>query len=317
MPNKHRNEFWCFIGIEQGNLRCIFGGFFHEKNTHAYFMHPEPGHNVRTEINSVLYQMGKKLPQHQVFFILYARVYELYGDAFLHALREKYPDCRLFCYYGDLIEKHKFSLEKAASVFDAVFTFDEKQAEIAPLRFLSGSLENVGDPAREILYDVVFVGEAKDRLELIMDVYQQLKVRGFCCKFHIRGVPEEKRVLCDDIVYRGMPYSELLELDKQSRCILEIMQGNHAYSPTTRRAEAMLLGKNLLTNCPALSSSKDPQVIYFESATNIDFSRIRQPVWESGFNWAEFFSTRQMIRSIKDSLREKPCAGQEVIKAKE
>lgn len=296
------NEFWCFLGIEAENLRYMYSGFLREQNTYVYFLRPGSGPDEQAEINGVLRQMEKKLPQCQVFFILYARVYELYGDDLLHALRGTYPGCQLFCYYGDLIEKHAFSLEKAASAFDAVFTFDEKQAEIAPLRFLQEPLENVGDSAREILYDVVFVGEAKDRLELIMDVYQQLKARGFCCKFHIRGVPEEKRVCCGDIVYRGMPYSELLELDKQSRCILEIMQGNKAYSPTTRRAEAMLLGKNLLTNCPALSGSENPQVIYFQSAVDIDFSRIREPVRESGFNWAEYFSTRQMIRSIKDSL---------------
>ena len=297
-----QNEFWCFLGIEQGNLRRMFDGFFRGQNTYAYFLHPEPGANVQAEINSMFRQMEKRLPQCQVYFILYARVYELYGDDLLHALRAKYLGCQLFCYYGDLIEKYAFSLEKSASAFDAVFTFDEKQAEIAPLRFLQGPLENIGYSAKEILYDVVFVGEAKQRLELIMDVYRQLKARGFCCKFHIRGVPKEKQAHYGDIVYRGMPYSELLELDKQSHCILEIMQGDDAYSPTTRRAEAMLLGKNLLTNCPALSSSQDPQVIYFQRVSDIDFSRIRRSVRGSIFNWAEYFSARQMIRSIKESI---------------
>ena len=299
---RSKKEFWCFLGIEQSNLRILFDGFFDEQNSYAFFLHPVPNANRQALISSLIQQMEEKLPDSQLYFILYARVYELYGDPLVYAIRSKYPNSRLICYYGDLALKHPFTLDEAGAAFDSLFTFDSKEAERYNLKFLQAPFGNIDTTPREIKYDVVFVGEAKDRLELIMDIYWRLKVRGFRCRFYIRGVPEEKRIQSDDIVYRGMPYAELLELDRQSRCILEIMHGNGAYSPTTRRAEAMLLHKNLLTNCPGLADSTNPQIIYFQDPAEIDLDRIRVPVQENDFDWAEYFSARQMILSIKKSI---------------
>lgn len=295
-------EFWCFLGVEQSNLKVLYDGFFHEQNSYAFFLHPVPGANRKAVISDVIRQMEGKLPDCQLYFILYARVYELYGDPLVCAIRLKYPNSKLICYYGDLVQRHTFTLGEASKAFDDLFTFDLKEAERYKIRFLREPLGNIDTTPREIKYDVVFVGEDKGRLELIMDIYRRLKSRGFRCKFHIRSVPEEKRIHSEDIIYRGMPYMELLELDRQSRCILEIVQGNGAYSPTTRWAEAMLLRKNLLTNCPGLSDSTDSQIIYFRDSADIDFDRIRTPVQDTDFDWADYFSVRQMILSIKKSI---------------
>lgn len=293
-----KGEFWCFLGIETSNLRMVFDGFFQYKDTYAYFL-LDPGTDKAGTIDRLIHQMEHEIPSRNVCFIFYARVYELYGDDLVYLLRAKYPESKLICYYGDLVQRHIFKLGEASAAFDYLFTFDSMEAEKYRIKFLQEPLGNVDTAPREIKYDVVFVGEAKDRLELVMNIYERLKARGFSCKFHIRSVPEEKRIHSDSIVYRGMPYAELLELDKQSRCVLEIMQGAGAYSPTTRWAEAMLLHKYLLTNCPALSNSTDPQVIYFRDPADIDFDQIRQPMPETDFDWADYFSVRRMILSIK------------------
>jgi len=96
--------------------------------------------------------------------------------------------------------------------------------------------------------DVYFVGSAKDRLELIFDVFHQLKQEGITCDFYLSGVPSSKKIKDAGIHYiHKMSYIENLKHVVRTKCILEIVQGN-AKSSTLRTWEAIMYDKKLLTN---------------------------------------------------------------------
>ncbi|MGB4659589.1 MAG: hypothetical protein WBI07_10435, partial [Mobilitalea sp.] len=93
-----------------------------------------------------------------------------------------------------------------------------------------------------------FIGSAKDRLELIFDVFHRLKKEGIVCDFYLSGVPSSKKIKDDGLHYiHKMSYIENLKHVVRTKCILEIVQGN-AKSSTLRTWEAIMYEKKLLTN---------------------------------------------------------------------
>ena len=195
----------------------------------------------------------------------------------------------------------------SASLFDVILSFDYNDCEnynlvYNPLVYSAPKeLKNVEEDI-----DVYFCGKAKDRLDLILSTFKQLKEKGLNCKFFINGVRQDKRENIDGLVYldKFMSYKDNLDYVKRSKCLLEVMQeGGNGY--TLRTCEAVAYNKKLITNNYMLKNSDfyDCDMIsFFEKSDDIDFEFINKG--KKGFKDRNYFSPIKLLEKIIVCLKE-------------
>ena len=244
-------------------------------------------------------KMRNRIEDEYVFIVL-ARAYEKYGTFLAQYLRENYPSCKLALYYTDLLHNMRFSLNDAKKDFDIVCSFDEGEAKKHGMAFVlepfSTRLLDKITVSPEPMYDVSFVGAAKGRYDKIIELYNNLHSKNLKCDFYIVGVDKKERINGEGLHYEWLGFDEVLAHAANSRCIVEIMQSG-GYSATTRYAEAMLLNRNLITDCPALSDSDDKSIFPLDG---LEFSAEELCMTNSTDTdkYIEMFSIRRFINTI-------------------
>lgn len=238
-------------------------------------------------------------------FIVMARVYEKYGNSLVKHLRRKYPSCKLVIYMVDLIKNMRFALSEAKKQFDIVCSFDKNEAEKNDLYFILepfstrylDKIQKTDKPQ----FDVSFVGAAKGRYERILWLFNCLTEKGLKCDFYIVGVDKRDRVRAKGLHYAWLDFEKVLMHAASSRCVVEIMQQG-GYSATTRYAEALLLNKNLITDCPALQDSTEKSIILFNEVSNLAPERICANNATDNNMYAEILSIRSFVKTIDKHL---------------
>ena len=123
------------------------------------------------------------------------------------------------------------------------------------------------------LYDIYFLGKAKNRLNEIIEAFEILNSAGLSLDFNIVGVKEKDQIYPDKIKYIDMiPYQDNLNHILSSKCVLEIMQkGGLGF--TQRTVECVGLNRKMLTNNPMITRAPfyNPNYIsQFKSFEDID-----------------------------------------------
>ena len=163
-------------------------------------------------------------------------------------LRKKYKRLKIVYFINDLVAKTKQPVELMKEKADLVISFDPGDAKkfsilnhIIPYSDFHFNFE------KEV-YDVAFVGAAKDRLDELISIHRYLINNGIKSYFHIINVPKEKQISIPGIVYSGfITYKENLQILSKSRCVVDIVQKNGTGN-SIRVGEAIIMGKKLLTN---------------------------------------------------------------------
>lgn len=239
-----------------------------------------------------------------VIFLIMARIYEKFGDSLTEYLRNAFPRCKLYCYLADIISSFNVSIEKFKACFDRVYTFDYKEAEKFSISFCQEPFEyvDVEDNPNIEECDISFIGKAKDRYDYLINLYEYFKKKNLNIKFFIYGVESDKQKYKDEIIYNYyMPFKELLQRVKKSKTILEIIQGEGS-SPTTRYQEAMLYGKNLLTDCigfDGIHYHLDNNIQIIKDFEKIDIDFIRSHHSFDVQKYMKMFSNETYINTIR------------------
>ena len=242
----------------------------------------------------------------EIVFVVLARAYEKYGSHMISHLREHYPSCKIILYLTDLIRNMRFSLDIAKEDFDIVCSLDKKEAKENELYYVlepfsTRRLSDIPLP-KESKVDVSFVGAAKGRYGKIMWLYDSLSKKGLKCVFYIVGVEKEKQIKGEGLHYdEFLDFEELLKLVANSKSVIEIMQDG-MYSATTRYAEAMLYGKNLITDCPALENENANNIIMFNDETEFDTDKILANNNVDINMYIEKFSIQSFINAINEHI---------------
>jgi len=175
-----------------------------------------------------------------------------------------------------------FSPDYLKSIFDYCITYHIKEAkefgfmfypEIYPLNaFVNGS--------EDISADLFFVGCAKNRLNLLHNVFMKLTRAGLKCHFWITGVEEKDQIHIDGLVYNKiLPYEKALEEMFKCRCILEICAEGDETS--FRFAEAVIYNKKLLINDKSIYERQyynECNMQYFNTVDDIDVDWFNIPM---------------------------------------
>lgn len=213
------------------------------------------------------------------FVFMFVWVYQTFIKEYIKYLRSVYPTAKFVCYYTDIVSTLKKTPEEIKDYFNLLISYDRRDAEQYNMLYFPTSFSNYNvEPNSEVeKCDVLFLGKAKDRLNKIYTVYNNLRDAGMRCHFYLVDVPQEKQKEGDGLYFLDKPmgYEQYLQHVFKCRCILEIEQQG-AVGETLRNWEAIHFGKALLTDNPGIKQSdfydsRYVSIIDFEGKVDISF----------------------------------------------
>ena len=193
-------------------------------------------------------------------------------------IKTKNPKITLVYLFSNIINisgAKKFEILNCLNdYFDQVYAFDMLDAQKYGFRF--NNLIYYGNTLSnqfQFEYDIFYVGNAKDRLDELHDIFCKVQRAKLKSKFFIVGVPEEKQLYKDGIVYNQIiTYKEVLEYISRSRCIVDIIQGGST-AMTIKVCEAVLYDKKLITSNKNITSEpyySSNNILVYDSTSSED-----------------------------------------------
>ncbi len=171
---------------------------------------------------------------------------------FFNYLRRSIKNIKIVYLFTNIVSMSGASFygitERLKDHFDIVFAFDRQDSERYGFEYFPLIYTGVRPEKKEnINNDLFYVGQAKDRYEQLISIYEHAKAEGLSCDFNIVGVPPDKQKYSDEIHYnRMLPYLEVVRRIKSSRCIVDAIQHNSS-GMTIKVCEAVLYNKKLIT----------------------------------------------------------------------
>jgi len=240
-------------------------------------------------------------------------------NKFIHLtdyIKKTYPDSKTACFITDLVNTQRYpytdeplNIEEEKKSFDIMLSFDHKDCENYGFLYhpLVYSVIDENADSRPVS-DIYFLGQAKNRMDEIIQIYEKLRQTNLKLDINLIGVPCEKQRYPDEIHYLDsfMTYYENLQHLLNSKCVLEIMQKNgHGF--TQRCVEVVGENKKLLTNNPEVIEApfyNADYISHFSSADDLDFGFINRISSDEiiDYNYKEKISPIELIDFIDSYL---------------
>lgn len=183
-----------------------------------------------------------------------------YTKEYLDKLKSSNKNIKLVLMMVNSFHRMKKAIWKQLDSFDLIFSFDENEANeygfhYYPSFYSKKDEENTLYNGLSYNTDCFFVGVAKDRLQKLINIYDELESLGSNNEFYIVGVPKREQIPRKGIIYnKWLDYNTVLKKIQQANCILEVMDGNSA-GVTLRTYEALCFNKKLITNNQKIKDS--------------------------------------------------------------
>ena len=229
---------------------------------------------------------------------------------FLKKIKKEYPRLYIVYLFSNIVKVSGARLygllDHLKENFDVIFAFDQEDEKKYGFKFnplIYTPPIKLPEWSYDLQYDLFYLGEAKDRYEKIIEIYEKARREGLKCNFTIAGVPEEKRVYTDEINYERMSYLQALEIMGESKCIVDAIQGGST-ALTIKTCEAVVLGRKLITtNRRILSESfyKESNIMVYEQNSSFK-SFIEKPMEEYTESDKQFFSPQGLFTKIERIL---------------
>ena len=236
----------------------------------------------------------------KICFVLFSSCLEYENAGFSKIIRQTFPNSKIVYFFHDLVKNNKLRQEfvqKNRNIADLIYTYDYGDSQKYNLKFHNVPYSAISFFSNNIQlkYDISFVGRVKDRLDVIISAYNELKKQGLNCGFFITGVPKEKQILNNEIHYCNfMKYVDYLKIAAESKCILELIQ-NSGTGNTLRVNEAIILNKLLISNNKWL---KNNPIYDSENMKIIDnFKEIDIKAFIENFNKVSYKNKEQILPS--------------------
>lgn len=217
---------------------------------------------IPTPFSSIVFP--KLFPHHflddkPICFIFFESHFAVYNTRYIEYLKGKYPDSKFVLYMQDIVSSlPHYHIKDYKKRFDLVLSYDKGDCKKYDLLYYPTPYSKIQLPSLVLdeTIDVFFCGAGKTRFPEIHDAFLRCKGEGLKCKFFITGVPKEKQLPYDEIIYdQPISYLENLKYVNSSKCILEIMQKN-ADGFSLRLWEAIIYDKHFITNNSQIKESK-------------------------------------------------------------
>lgn len=216
----------------------------------------------------------------ETFIIIYDWNFLTKDFAFLDYIRSKYENVKFIYLFSNIIKvtgaTYYGILKDIKSKFDAVFAFDRRDAEKFNFEhnYLIYAANNSITSSESYSTDLFYVGRAKDRYKMLIEIFEKAQSEGLKCDFNIVGVPEKKQMHKGIINYSPLPYKEVLNRIMSSRCLVDAIQGNST-AMTIKVCESVIFNKKLITTNENIKLepfyNKDRILIYSENHSLREF----------------------------------------------
>lgn len=246
-----------------------------------------------------------------ICFVFFSNWIRTEGYGFIDFLKTEYPHSKYVCYFQDLISKKRnVDVKKLKLTYDLIITFDSFEAikyKIEHYPFVYSKVDTRSLKENNSESDVYFLGYAKDRLNLILSIFEKLNSEGIKCDFNLAGVPKKHQLYKDKINYiKKMPYIDNLNHIKSTKTILEIIQGN-ANGYTLRMCESIMYDKKILTNNQSIVDSKlynKDYVSLFNDMSDIDFKFLKSKPVLIDNSIKDYLSPLNLLSFIEKKIAE-------------
>lgn len=225
-----------------------------------------------------------------ICYVFYAGKYITEHQGLYEYIKRKNPENKCIVYYGDLISKKCWDIPFTSNFCDYIVTYDRGEAEKYGIHYfedLTYATMEASIQVDQYECDVYFLGYAKDRLDMIHAVYKRLHDAGLKCKFIVCGVDTEDQLESDGLYYQApIPYSENIKNVINSKCVLELIQGD-SVAPTLRLKEAQIYKRKLLTNNSTYLNAgfyNSKTISIFDMPDQIDLDFLSTPMEDSLFD---------------------------------
>lgn len=183
----------------------------------------------------------------------------LRGRDIIEYIQKRNPTARIIVYYTSIIDEgNRKDPRRYAGLGIEFCTFDKGDSERLGIRYLpyyyrplSRSLAELRkkDASLQPKQDVFFVGMAYDRAEKLVKMHEIFQEQGVTDKLVIVKNPHQhyEARIAKHLTATHMTYNEVIEEIRQSRCILEIVQGGQQ-GMSLRPMEAAAFQRKLITD---------------------------------------------------------------------
>lgn len=227
-------------------------------------------------------------------------------ESFLKYIKKKYKNVYMVYVFTNVVRisgaiNNNF-VEKLKEYYDEVYAFDPTDSpkygfNYHPLLYSRNDIKGV-----MVQKKVFYVGRAKDRYSILIDVYAKLKRLGIDSLYYIFGVKEEEQKYQNEINYNKMiPYSQCLRYIQESFCLIDIIQGE-SEGYTIKVCEAVFYNKLLITTNSKIKEAPfyNPNwILVIKSAEDINldfFSNYDSVSYDQ--NARNYFSAKKFIDNI-------------------
>ena len=192
----------------------------------------------------------------EIYFFIYDHNRLSTDELYIKWLRKKYKNSKISFVFTNIVEKSGAKqygiVNKLNQIYDNVFAFDEQDSKKYNFKYNYLIYEPIITQISNIEYDLFFVGNAKERLNKLHEIYLKAKELGLKTCFYINGVDEKNQLKESEIIYnKRISYKDSLELLKKSKCMIDILQDG-SQGIVLRICEAILWNKLIITDNKAL-----------------------------------------------------------------
>ena len=167
---------------------------------------------------------------------------------YLEWLRQIKQNCLIILSYANRVNEDLLDPKKAKTYVDAVYSYDSHDCQKYGLRQRHEVYLDYFriKEKKEVLYDAVYVGRDKGRIEKIIELEDQLNRHGLKTYFHIS--PTRSYMLFKQKNYKPvMPYDEYIDLINSSHALINIVPNNQS-NVTLRDMESVFNSIKCITN---------------------------------------------------------------------
>lgn len=321
---------YIFCGFENDYNQIPFADIIHMDNVHFY-KHPLEG---TSNILIILYRIYTLLLKRNIilpcgkFFNRYcfqkekidnkipicfvytpASLYMINHDYIVY-IKKRYTSSKHILFCQDIHRFRKLDIERLKWIFDGITIFDKQEAIRAGVDYypMVYSKIDIRGTSNEV-YDICFIGQAKTRLNDIIDIFEILNKHDIRCAFYISGnVPMKERRFTDKIHYiSSMPYQENLQIINASNCMLELKLED-TDSLSQRINEAIVYGKKILTNNPKILHEpyyNSEYIQVYTDPSNIDINFIKQKDDSIDYHYSEIISPLALLDYLEKYFEQK------------
>lgn len=207
-----------------------------------------------------------------------------YYPKYVEYLKKMYKDAKFIIYFSDTIESKiknipTINIKSIKKDFDLILSYNPEDVKKYDLKFSSIYYSKLTTKMQSSLpkyeeVDILFIGAAKNRLEIIEKLYDKFIELGLKCFFYVvvdKNFHQKKNQKGIIFSKKMMPFNEYLARIFSTKHILEVLDPNTS-GCTLRFWEAVMYNKKLISNFKYLKNSKfysKDKMLYFENLEDI------------------------------------------------